>query len=228
MTRIYIVGGYVRDKILGVESNDIDYAVETESFESMREYILERSGTIFIEKPEFVTIKARLDGDVVDFVLCRKDGKYTDGRHPDNVIAGDIYDDLSRRDFTMNAIAYNIENAEYIDPHDGLADIEDKLIRCVGRTGQRLAEDPLRVLRAIRFAITKGFRIDAEIKRWLHESFLISSLIETVSEDRIREEIHKMLKYDTNLTLFYINQFEELFSRIFDETDIWLMATTKD
>ena len=155
--KFYEVGGAVRDEILNLPTNDLDYAVEAESYEAMREAVLERGGEIFLESPEYLTIRAKVPGiGPADFVLCRKDGAYSDGRHPDRVEPGTLLDDLARRDFTMNAMAVDIENGKLYDPHDGRKDMEAETIRCVGVAEERFEEDALRILRAIRFAITKG------------------------------------------------------------------------
>ncbi len=103
MVKIYLVGGSIRDQLLGLKSKDLDYAVEAGSYEEMRDYIKE-NGKIFLETPEYLTIRAHLkNGEPADFVLCRKDGEYSDGRRPDKVTPGTLYDDLARRDFTVNA-----------------------------------------------------------------------------------------------------------------------------
>ena len=87
--KFFQVGGCVRDRLMGVPCHDIDFSVEAESFEAMREAILERGGTIYLDTPEFFTIRAKEPGlGTVDFVLCRKEGAYSDGRHPDKVEMG--------------------------------------------------------------------------------------------------------------------------------------------
>src|SRR5687768_11467708 len=102
--RFFRVGGCVRDELLGIESKDIDFAVEADSFEAMRDAVHARCSKVFLETPEFLTIRG-LDPDIgaVDFVLCRKDGPTKDGRRPEFVEPGTILDDLARRDFTVNA-----------------------------------------------------------------------------------------------------------------------------
>lgn len=121
--KFYQVGGSVRDSFIGLKSKDIDYAVEAPSFDAMREAIKERGGEIFLETPQFLTIRANVPGmGACDYVLCRKDGEYVDGRRPETVTAGTILDDLARRDFTMNAIAI-AEDGTILDPFDGRKDI---------------------------------------------------------------------------------------------------------
>lgn len=161
VTGIYEVGGSVRDSLLNIPHKDHDYAVECDSFETMKEYILNEKFTICVEKPEYGHIKAIKDKKVVDFTLCREDGYYSDNRRPDSIKVCNIYSDLNRRDFTINAIAINVENGEVLDPHGGETDLENKIIRCVGKTEDRMYEDPLRFLRALRFSVTKDMEIDS-------------------------------------------------------------------
>ncbi len=221
---IYLVGGYVRDKLMNLPSKDMDYSVEAPSFEKMQKEIIRLGGEIFLESPEYFTIRARLNGDVSDFVLCRKEGKYSDGRRPDKVEVGTIFDDLSRRDFTMNAIAIRMSDGEYIDPHNGKKDIENKLIRCVGDTQDRMREDYLRGLRALRFSITKNMQIDDEIVDFLLDYDFVEG-IESVSEERIREELYKMFRHNTRQTLATIYHFE--LNYLFDGR-MWLCPTLKE
>lgn len=199
--QFFQVGGSVRDLLRGVPSKDIDFAVEAPSYVEMNEAIVARGGTIFKEHPEFVTTKAKVpDLGACDYVLCRKDGTYTnDGRRPDQVFPGSLADDLARRDFTMNAIA-RTEGGTFIDPYNGRADIEAKLIRCVGSTPQRMREDSLRMLRAIRFSITLGFDLSDELRAFLscNES---ADLLQNISIERIREELTKCFVKDTPQTL---------------------------
>lgn len=217
--KIYKVGGAVRDEILGVKSKDIDYAVEAPSWVVMREYIA-RYGKIWLETPQYYTIRAKMPdlGDA-DFVLCRKDGEYTDGRRPDSVQMGTIYDDLARRDFTINAIAIETATGKMLDPHGGYQDIQDKVIRCVGSAKDRMTEDSLRMLRAIRFAITKEFRIDPEIDEILKYKYI---LLANVSEDRVREELMKAFKHNTYKTLQLLNEYSSLTEFIFKNFNIRL------
>lgn len=191
--KIYKVGGAVRDEILGLKSKDIDYAVEAESFDQMREEVIRRGGEIFLETPQYFTIRANIPNlGAADYVLCRKDGEYKDGRHPESVTVGDIYDDLSRRDFTMNAIAVDCETGEVIDPFNGRTDITNKIIRFVGTPFARLNEDKLRAFRAVRFAVQKQFDIDTDAE--IAISALKASDFHSVSTNRIYDELMKMFK----------------------------------
>ena len=225
--KFYKVGGYVRDKILGIESNDIDFSVEVESYEAMRAEIVKRGGDIFLEKPEFFTIRAKVpELGIADFVLCRKESHYTDGRHPDKVEIGTLHDDLARRDFTMNAIAED-EDGNIIDPFQGKEDIRARRIKCVGNTVDRFNEDGLRVLRAIRFAITKNFHMSASIDNFIR-NMPCGEILKSVSEERIREELHKCFKHNTLYTLEYLRAYCELSDWIFRHSNVWLMPTTKE
>lgn len=221
---LYKVGGFVRDAILGIPSKDIDYAVEAPSYAAMREYIATR-GKIYVENPEYLTIRAKMGVEDADFVLCRKEGEYTDGRRPDEVTMGTIDDDLARRDFTMNAIAMRTDGTLY-DPYGGCEDIENKLIRCVGEAEDRFREDSLRLLRAVRFAITKGFDILPEIALALNDPELLD-LLKNVSQERIREELGKAFRADTPRTLDMLAKYTMLRDKIFEDNMLWLEPTNK-
>lgn len=226
--KIYEVGGTIRDEILGIPNKDKDYAVEAESYADMYEYILESGGTIWQERLEFGSIRAKMPklGDA-DFTICRVDGFYSDGRHPDYIKPGTILDDLARRDFTMNAIARDIETGEIIDPYDGQGDIKRRIIYSVGNAEDRMNEDALRMFRAIRFAITKNMHIDFKIKKFILDIPDFRYLLYNVSQERIYEEMAKMFVHNTHLTWFYMNNFPKLFGWVFDNTNIRLMPTLK-
>lgn len=227
MIKLYRVGGFVRDEILGIRSKDLDFAVEAPSYEAMVEWV-RNQGEIYLESPQFWTVRAHIKDKLpADYVLCRKDGQYSDGRRPDSVSVGTLYDDLSRRDFTMNAIAVDEESGEYIDPFNGISDLKLGLIRCVGKAYDRFFEDSLRLLRAIRFKITKGFALDNEIQECLRNEELADRLA-NVSDERKREELHKCLAKDTIATLDILSKYSLISKAVFGSKKLWLMPTMRE
>ena len=223
---LYRVGGCVRDAFLGRKSKDIDYAVEASSFAEMEAYIATR-GKIYLAKPEYLTIRAKMDGEDRDFVLCRRDGAYSDARRPDSVKLGNIYDDLARRDFTMNAIAIRETDNEAIDPHGGRSDIGARLIRTVGAADERFNEDALRLLRAMRFHLTLGFALHDDIRACLADVSMLAKLV-AVSVERQQVELEKCLRADTLRTLEFLEEFNGLRSHIFSNRRLWLEPTMKE
>lgn len=230
MAKFYKVGGCVRDKLLGVPYKDIDFSVEAKSYEDMRQAILDRGCKIFLENPEFVTIRAR-DPEYggVDFVLCRRDGEYIDCRHPESVQAGSLLDDLARRDFTMNAIAED-ESGKIHDPFNGREHMQDKVIRCVGNAADRFNEDALRMIRAIRFAVTKEMHLSHAIQNCLRDKDMVDK-ITLVSVERIREELLKAFAFSTLNTLLLLERYHRVRDLVFDQAtnrDLRLMPTLKE
>lgn len=213
--KFFQVGGSVRDELLGKKSKDIDYTVVALSYDAMKSAILERGGEIFLETPQFLTIRAKVPVlGACDYVLARRDGSYSvDGRRPDFVEPGDLEDDLARRDFTVNALAKD-EDGTLIDLHGGREDLACNLLRCVGNTQKRMTEDSLRMLRAIRFALTKGFALAPEL-----ESFLLAGdsadLLGNISIERIREELQRCFQFDTLETLRTLEKFWRIRNHIF-------------
>lgn len=228
--RIFEVGGSVRDKFLGLPNKDRDFAVEAPSWEAMREHVHGIASKVFLETPEHLTIRALVPvgkkAEARDFVLCRKDGAYSDGRRPDTVEPGTIFDDLARRDFTINAMAINTETGELLDPHGGRADAEARRLRCVGKAEDRFGEDALRILRAIRFRITKDLVIDADIALLMQDrSPRWPNHLKAVSIERIREELLKCFQHDTVLTLTVFQAINPLFTEVVFGGDLWLEPT---
>jgi tRNA nucleotidyltransferase/poly(A) polymerase len=223
--KIYQVGGSVRDKIMGVPTKDIDFAVEATSFEEMRAEIIARGYQIFLESPQFLTIRAKhpeMGG--VDFALCRKDGIYRDGRRPEEVRSGTIYEDLARRDFTMNAIAIDTDSGEVLDPFDGAKDIAQGEIVGVGDVHHRFDEDKLRAIRALRFMVTKKMKLRADV-----ESAVSGLTVEDysgVSTDRIRDELHRMFAQSTPQTLQCLVRFPTVIE-LMQQRALWLKPTTE-
>ncbi len=234
---IYLVGGAVREIVRGFPEKvkDWDFAVEAKSFDQMRFWLKIKGFEIFLETPQYYTIRARapkdrfefagidMTGKTFDFTLCRSEGEYTDGRHPDSVEVGTIKQDLARRDFTMNAIALDAAGG-IIEPFGGFEDIKAGYIRCVGST-ERLREDSLRMLRAIRFAIQLDFDLSNEIIGFLYDSNN-AALLENVSHERIREELTKCFKANTLETLYYLQSYHVLTAQIFSN-GMWLLPTVK-
>lgn len=233
---MYLVGGAVRDMLRGVKSNDWDFAVEAESYEAMRDWLTENNFEIFLETPKYFTIRARapkdayqfggldLTGTTFDFTLCRKERDYTDGRHPDAVEVGTLEDDLARRDFTMNAIAIDADG-NFIDPYNGAKDIADQMIRCVGGL-ERLSEDGLRIMRAIRFWVVLEFNMEPKIQSYLQTPEAVKDL-ESISDDRIRQELGKALKFNTADTLMILSEVPRISNLIFNTKGLWLEPTSK-
>lgn len=221
----YLVGGAVRDRLLGLEPKDLDYAVEAPSFSAMIREIENRGGKIFLESPEYGTVRAKLpELGTADYVLCRKDGYYSDGRRPDSVAPGTLMDDLKRRDFTINAMALD-ENGSLVDYFNGKNDLlYNKVIRCVGDAKDRFKEDSLRMLRALRFSIVKELRLYGDIDDIFYDHSFIN-LLDNVSKERIREELHKCFKFDTKTTIERLYEYPLLFDKIFNNKQLWLKPT---
>lgn len=232
---LYLVGGAVRDLCMGRTPKDFDFTVTAPSYVEMKNALLSKGFHIFLETPEYLTIRASrkapwtfagldLTGKTFDFVLARRDGKYSDARRPDTVEPGTIFDDLARRDFTINAIALT-STGEYIDPHEGRADISARVIRCVGGI-ERLFEDGLRMLRALRFEIQLGFGMAPSVTEVLKDPDNLRHL-DNVSMDRVRAELDKCFRADSLETLWLLGHFPALRDYLFGNEDLWLQPTLK-
>ncbi len=187
----YIVGGCVRDLILGRNPKDWDVTTNANP-EEIQELFVKTFyendyGTVGVVKEDVTheTLK------VIEVTPFRIEGKYTDHRHPDSVkFAKNIEDDLKRRDFTINAIAYDIDKGQVIDPYQGQIDIKDKIIRTVGEASDRFNEDALRMMRAVRFSTELGFVINKETGDAIVNH---GELISRISMERIRDEFSKII-----------------------------------
>lgn len=232
------VGGCVRDEIMGLTSKDIDFTVViepgeivpgTDPFDFMATRLSTTGFKIWLESPEFLTVRAMFPKGhkherlTADFVLARKESDYTDGRRPDRVEPGTLMDDLARRDFTMNAIA-KAEDGTLIDPFDGQKDIEARMIRCVGDAEERFTEDALRILRALRFQITKGFSLAWSVEMAIESC---AHLLSNVSKERQREEVEKMMRHDTLRSLALFSNFPMVAREVFTD-GLRLSATMRE
>ena len=242
MFKFYEVGGKVRDEILGLKSKDVDYvAVPSDGllidvssaddmFDILETYLKEEGFEIFLSTPDCFTVRAKFPKDhkysgVADFVMARKEIGYVEGTRTPIVVPGTLYDDLERRDFTLNAMAKD-DDGNIIDPFNGMKDLKDGILRTPLTTKDTFNDDPLRILRAIRFSITKGFTIPATMALTM-ESYNYEDKMGVVSLERIREELIKCFKHNTIETLRVLNEFPTLRDYIFKNNILWLKPTTE-
>ena len=183
----YLVGGAVRDMIRGKDASDWDVATNAQP-----EQVIKIFRKVIPTGIAHGTVTVLFMGHSIEVTTYRTEADYSDGRHPDSVnFAGTIEEDLSRRDFTMNAIAASLEDGRLVDPFAGQEDIKNKTIRTVGNPYDRFNEDGLRPIRAIRFATQLGFSITPETMAAIPASLEKTA---SISVERFREEFIKILK----------------------------------
>ena len=188
----WFVGGCVRDALMGRPVNDYDIATSA-TWEQTEQAVLAAGLTAHRTGVKHGTLTAVADGQAIEITTYRADGEYSDGRHPDQVkFVTSIEEDLARRDFTVNALAYHPERG-ILDCWGGLRDLEDRTIRTVGDAEQRFFEDGLRVLRGCRFASQLGFSIDETTLAAMKKS---KTMLFRVANERIVAELDKMLMGD--------------------------------
>lgn len=181
----YAVGGCVRDSILGRKPDDWDITTSATPLETKALF-----ARTFDTGIEHGTITVLIDKDAFEVTTYRVDGKYEDNRHPSEVIfTRSLREDLLRRDFSINAMAYN-DTEGLVDIFGGMDDLMEKTIRCVGDAKARFGEDALRILRAVRFAAQLGFEIEEETRNGITE---LASTLANISAERIQVELVKML-----------------------------------
>ena len=183
----HIVGGCVRDSLLGIDASDYD--ITTDALPSQVSKVF--SAYHIIETGiKHGTVSVVIEKNPIEITTYRIDGAYKDNRRPEKVEFTDkLVDDLSRRDFTINAMAYN-EKSGIIDYYNGKSDLCKKIIRCVGDADTRFNEDALRILRALRFASVLGFEIENEAKKSIHKN---KSLLKNIAAERIQIEFFKLI-----------------------------------
>jgi tRNA nucleotidyltransferase (CCA-adding enzyme) len=185
----YLVGGCVRDSLLGATPSEWDITTSAKPDEVSRLFAKTIPTGL-----DYGTITVRLADGQYEVTTFRSDEKYVDGRHPLNVrFTDDIHKDLSRRDFTINALAYDPGSNQLIDDFDGQRDLKNKIIRSVGDPVARFSEDGLRPVRACRFAAKLGFEIEAKTFEAISKTLAV---VKKVAVERIHDEIMKMLTAD--------------------------------
>ncbi|MDP3993052.1 MAG: CCA tRNA nucleotidyltransferase, partial [bacterium] len=187
--QLYLVGGAVRNELLGLTVGEWDLATDAKP-SAVEQILRQKTKKIGLIGKRFGTVTAELDGHQVEITTFRGESYEEHSRQPTVEFGRSIDEDLSRRDFTVNAIAYDLRFKRLLDPHQGTADLEAKIIRAVGDPITRFREDPLRMLRAIRFAVTLDFVIEPatfEAISLERERFAI------LSAERVAQELDKIL-----------------------------------
>ncbi len=199
----YLVGGCVRDMLLGKKPKDWDFATDATPEEIQAlfpETFYENTyGTVgVVTESEDPTLK------VVEVTPYRKEGEYSDARRPDTVEFGvSLSEDLKRRDFTVNAIAYRPKTGEFADEHGGQEDLQKKLIRAVGEPATRFKEDALRMMRAVRLSAQLGFAIEQETAEAI---FAHAVQLGKISKERIRDELTRILETEMPMQALFVAQ----------------------
>lgn len=242
--KIFEVGGCVRDFVLGVDSKDIDFTVVLddtnqtvdEGWDQMVSFLKEEGFQIFLETKDCFTVRAKFpighvhEGLVADFVMARKEVGYVLGTRKPILELGTLYDDLIRRDFTLNALARDMDG-NIIDHFSGLEHLKKGLLVTPLNPMKTMMDDPLRILRALRFSVTRGFEVSTDIMDAMKQPDILDKLKTTVSQERIREEVTKMMKYDTLLTMKLLVDIDREYIKGFLEVvfrdNMWLKPTTE-
>lgn len=210
----FVVGGCVRDSLMG--RNPSDWDITTSALPKEVKQCFSKTIDTGIEHG---TVTVRMDGESYEVTTYRIDGKYEDARHPKEVIfTPNLEEDLKRRDFTINAMAYN-ESTGLVDLYGGVKDIEEKKIRCVGNPMERFSEDALRMLRALRFSAQLDFSIDEETFAAIQE---LAPTLEKISAERIQVELVKLISsnhpermrdvYESGLSKIFFPEWDAMMS----------------
>ncbi|MDR0689561.1 MAG: HD domain-containing protein [Spirochaetaceae bacterium] len=195
--KVYLVGGAVRDLLRGHRAQDWDLATD-----ALPEEVMAMFRRVIPTGIKHGTVTVRYKGHSLEVTTFRTESSYTDGRHPDQVrYAAAIEEDLSRRDFTMNALAFALPQGPLLDPFGGGEDIKNRVIRCVGQGEARFREDGLRPLRAVRFAAQLGFEVESRTLAAIPGALEITA---RVAPERIRDELDKIIAAGTPSTAFLL------------------------
>ncbi|WP_434641229.1 CCA tRNA nucleotidyltransferase [Thermoanaerobacterium thermosaccharolyticum] len=206
-----MVGGYIRDKILNLESNDIDVTVEGDGIKyalMLNEFL---NGEIEVHE-KFKTAKIKADKYIIDVVSARKEYYTHSGMLP-NVELADIVEDIKRRDFTINMLAFDVKENKIIDLYNGLDDIKNKLIRVVH--DKSFNDDPTRIFRALRYSVRLDFKLEPHTELLLNQS-IVNGDIDNLSTDRIMNEIYLILSEKNPETIVKLMKHYRIDEKIFD------------
>ena len=206
----YLVGGAVRNLTRGISPADFDFATDAEPKDMNRLF-----KKVIPTGIEHGTVTILFKGMHYEVTTFRIDGEYSNSRHPDKIIfSNSIYEDLERRDFTINSMAFDPVDKIFLDPHGGKEDLKRNLIKAIGDPSKRFAEDGLRVLRGCRFASQLGFSIEKNTLEGMRKQ---GFRLKYISAERIRDEIIKILLSDAPSKAFFIMRDTEILQYILPE-----------
>lgn len=187
--QLYLVGGAVRDELLGRPTQDLDFATDCRP-EETRARVADWADAVWAVGEKFGTIGLQLGEAKAEITTFRADTYDGSGRHPTVTYGNSILDDLARRDFTINAAAKDVHRGDLIDPYHGQADLQAHVVRFVGEPSRRIREDPLRLLRAVRFCSQLDFSLEENTRQAIRE---LAGEITRISWERIRDEYDYIL-----------------------------------
>ena len=207
---IYLVGGAVRNLKRGLPPDDYDFTTN-----ATPEQIIALFHRVIPTGIEHGTVTVLFKGNSFEVTTYRMDGKYSNFRHPDSITyCNDIYEDLKRRDFTINAMAIDVRDGRLIDVHGGMEDLKKGIIRAIGNPDERFAEDGLRILRACRFAAQLEFEIEpVTLQGMIHNR----DHLKNISKERIRDELLKTMSADHPSIAFLYMQKTQILGYILSE-----------
>lgn len=214
--KLFLVGGCVRDSVMGLRPHDWDMCTDAEPDEIVM-ILVANDIPYHTVGIEYGTVTAIIGDSEYEITTFRKETGYSDSRHPDEVVwTKDIYQDLARRDFTINAIAYDLISEEYLDPYNGIEDINSKTLRAVGHPVSRFKEDALRILRGIRFAVKYDLSIVHSTNVSMH---ICSGELRNISKERVTDELLKILSCNKPVKDLFL-EFGDIVSVIFPEITV--------
>lgn len=188
--RIYLVGGSVRDLLIQRPIHDFDLATSAKPQTTERLLRKAKPDALYTVGKRFGTISANFGDQTVEVTTFRTEHYEFGDRHPDVEFTPSIEEDLRRRDLTINSMALDLASGDLLDPANGVGDLRDHVIRVTGEPRERFTEDPLRLMRVVRFAVQFGFELAPGLAAEVHDS---AAMLRHISRERIRDELNKIL-----------------------------------
>lgn len=241
--KLYLIGGYIRDALMKKESKDkdysfvfedVDYSIDVHTyFDEMHDILEKRGVRIYQRWEDAFIIRGRYEDEDVDFVMARRETYPDPNTRQPLVTIGNLHDDLERRDFTVNSMAveegHEISHKNLIDPFGGRYDLMERTLNCTVSLDKSFRDDGLRLIRALRFMVTKNFKVSPNLHNamFTDDTTYYEVLSKHVSVDRINEELSKMFKYDTVRSLKILNLIKQNNLSRFFENGLWLKPTTE-